>query len=331
MSYATEIGTLLAEELQELVLLDEMNLTEIRDLKTLKGHLKAAEGKYGKKHPKYKALLNLHAKKEAAEQRKAERLAHIKERQEHHARKHGYKRVKGSPNTWAHESGHTLTFGDDRSWNHVKAGKKRGVGGNATPLRDLSNHLRSLHEEMGNPGLEDIQEIRALERIKMDLNKNLLSADPVAKQRAMRLQALERRKVRSRMNMLGAGRMHEDEMNETQHSTLKFANEVKPEERHPWHDEATKAGLKHESTWKKGATTVHSYTPDHHWKHNVQLVTTTRKGKPDTHTWRGGAGHEGGKDLASMHEYIKGGNAYHDKLMAHHKAGTGPFAPGAKQ
>jgi hypothetical protein len=89
MSYAKEIGTLLAEELQELVLLDEMNLNEIRDLKTLKGHIKAAGSKYGTKHPKYKALLSLHAKKQAAEERKAARMAHIKERQEHHAKKHG--------------------------------------------------------------------------------------------------------------------------------------------------------------------------------------------------------------------------------------------------
>lgn len=212
MSYAKEIGKLLAEEVQELVLLDEMNLTEIRDLKTLKGHIKAAASKYGVKHPKYKALLNLHNKKKAAEERKAERLAHVKERQEHHARKHNYKRVKGSPNTWKHESGHTLTFGDDRSWNHVKSGKKRGVGGNATPLRDLSHHLRSLHEETQTG--QNIQEIRAPERLKMELNKNMLSANPDARQKVMRLQALERRKLQSRMTMLGAGHMREDEKSE---------------------------------------------------------------------------------------------------------------------
>lgn len=206
MSYAKEIGKLLAEELQELVLLDEMNLTEIRDLKTLKGHIKSAAAKYGTKHPKYKALLNLQAKKKAAEERKQARLAHVKERQEHHAKSHGYKRVKGSPNTWAHESGHTLTFGDDRSWHHVKAGKKKGVGGNATPLRDLHNHLRSLHEEAIAP----LQEIRALERIKMAMNKDIPFTDPEHKQRVMRLQALERRQRSAQMRGLEMG-MREDE------------------------------------------------------------------------------------------------------------------------
>ena len=210
MSYATEIGKLLAEKLQELVVLDEMNLTEIRDLKTLKSHIAAAKTKYGTKHSKYKALLHLHAKKEAAEKRKTARMSHIKERQEHHARKHGYKRVKGSPNTWAHESGHTLTFGDDRSWNHVKAGKKRGVGGNATPLRDLSNHLRNLHEDTDIPG--PLQEIRALERIKMAMNKDIPFTDPEHKQRVMRLQALERRQRSAQMRGLETDHhMREDE------------------------------------------------------------------------------------------------------------------------
>jgi hypothetical protein len=324
MSYAKELGQLLAEELQELVLLDEMNLNEIRDLKTLKSHIKSASSKYGTKHPKYKALLKLHAKKEAAESRKAERMAHIKERQEHHARKHEYKRVKGSPNTWKHESGHTLTFGDDRSWNHVKAGKKRGVGGNATPLRDLQHHLRSLHEEVG-PNGESLMEIRRLYNLRKNINTSLLSADPIVKQKAVRDLALERRKKNIEFGRL---RNEDEEMNEA-HSTLTDAKDVKPEERHPWHDEATKAGLEHKSTWKKGATTVHTYQPDHHWKSGVQLVTTTHKGRPDKHSWRGGAFHDGGTDLKSMHSHITKGVQHHDSLMAHHKAG--PFAPDAKQ
>ena len=144
MNYSKEIGCLLAEEIVELILLDEMNLNEIRDLKTLKGHIKAAEAKYGKKHAKTKALYALHAKKTAAEDKRAAKMAHVKERQEYHAKAHGYKRVKGSPNTWAHSSGHSLTFGDDRSWNHVKSGKKRGVGGNATPIRDLKMQFQQL-------------------------------------------------------------------------------------------------------------------------------------------------------------------------------------------
>ena len=111
-------------------------------------------------------------------------------------------------------------------------------------------------------------------------------------------------------------------------STLKYANEVKPEERHPWHEDAVKAGLKHDSTWKKGATTIHTYSPDHHWKSGAQLVTTARKGKPDKHSWRAGAFDKGGDDLKSLHSHINAGVQHHDALMAHHKAGTGPFAPG---
>jgi hypothetical protein len=208
MSYAKELGTLLAEELQELVLLDEDNLHEIRDLKTLKGHIKAAGSKYGVKHPKYKALLKLHAKKQAAEERKTARMAHIKERQEFHAKKHGYKKAKGS-NTWKHESGHTLSFDDDRSWHHVKAGRKRGVGGGATPLRDLQRHLRSLHEDADLNG-RDLNEIRGLYNLRQHINKSLLSGNPEEKQRAMRLQALERRK-----QAIALSRLREDESDST--------------------------------------------------------------------------------------------------------------------
>ena len=211
MNYAKEIGSLLAEQIQELILLEEMPLNEIRDLKTLKSHMKAAAQKYGTKHPKYKALQHLAAKKQAAEERKAAKMSHVKDRQEHHAKAHNYKRVKGSPNTWVHESGHTLTFGDDRSWNHVKAGKKKGVGGGATPIRALRDHLRSLHEEMTPQG-EDLNEIRGLISLRQRINQGLLSPDPMKRQETMRLQALERRKKQIAFGRLGMG--ESEEMNE---------------------------------------------------------------------------------------------------------------------
>lgn len=192
MDYSQQIGETLAETLSELFVIEDMNipLNEIRDLKTLKGHLKAAESKYGKKHPKYQALQNLHAKKEAAEQRKKERMGRIKQRQEFHAKNYGYKRVKGT-NDWTHESGHKLTFGDDRSWSHVKAGGKRPKGGNATPIRDLKNHLKKLHEEVVVAG-DELNEIRRLPKLSGDAyNRALLGGDTMKLQKIL---ALQRRK-----------------------------------------------------------------------------------------------------------------------------------------
>jgi hypothetical protein len=195
MTYSKQIGETLAETLSELFALDDLGipLNEIRDLKTLQGHMKAAETKYGKKHPKYQTLVNLHAKKTAAEARKKERHARIKSRQEFHAKNYGYKRVKGSPNTWKHESGHTLTFGDDRSWSHMKSGGKRPKGGNATPIRDLRNHLSKLHEGVIVSG-EELQEIRSLEKLRMQANQAMLNHDPSAQQKLQRALQLQQRK-----------------------------------------------------------------------------------------------------------------------------------------
>ena len=210
MSYAQEIGQTLAETLNELFVIEEMGipLNEIRDLATLKSHLDSAEERYGVKHPKYKALQNLHAKKEAAEARKTERMGRIKTRQEFHAKKFGYKPVKGSKrNEWVHESGHKLSFGDGRSWSHMKSGGKRAKGGNATPIRDLRRHLAKLHEDVEVQG-EPLQEIRRLNQLNQLASKALLARDPVERQKLQGLLALQRRK---RVLMPGGGRMAEAE------------------------------------------------------------------------------------------------------------------------
>lgn len=195
MSYAKEIGTSLAEELFQLF--QEEELHEIRDLKTLETHIASASAKYGKKHDKVKKLQALHQKKTAAERRKAERHERIQMRQEYHAARHGYK--KGKNNTWTHKDGHTLTFGDGRSWHHTKKGQKKVHGGNATPIRDLANHLRKLHEGVDAAG-QPIQEIRGLNRLNMALNKSLLSDDPMVRQQAQHTMMLKRRKA-----LLGMG------------------------------------------------------------------------------------------------------------------------------
>ena len=211
MNYSQEIGQTLAETLTELFVIDEMGipLNEIRDLATLKGHLKSAEQRYGVKHPKYKALQNLHAKKEAAEARKTERMHRIKTRQEFHAKRYGYKPVAGSKrNQWVHSgTGHTLNFGDGRSWSHMKSGGKRAKGGNATPIRDLRRHLSKLHEDVESQG-EPLNEIRGLNRLNQLASKALLARDPIERQNLQRLLSLQRRK---RGLMPGGGRMAEAE------------------------------------------------------------------------------------------------------------------------
>lgn len=195
MSYAKQIGETLAETLTELFALEDIPLNEIRDLSTLQQHMKQAESKYGVKHPKYRALQSLHAKKEAAETRKAERQTRIKTRQEFHAKRYGYAPVKGTKRTqWVHkDTGHKLSFGDNRSWSHLKSGGKRAKGGNATPIRDLRNHLSSLHEEALLVGA-DLNEIRSLEKLRMQANQALLNHDPRAQQQLMRALQLQRRK-----------------------------------------------------------------------------------------------------------------------------------------
>jgi len=193
--YSKQIGETLAETLSELFAIDDLGipLNEIRDLKTLQGHMETAKAKYGVKHPKYKALQNLHAKKTAAEARKAERMARIKSRQEYHAKNFGYKRVKGT-NTWNHESGHTLSFGDDRSWSHMKSGGKCAKGGGATPIRDLRRHLAKLHEGVIVSGGEELNEIRALEKLRMQANQAILRHDPIAQEKLQRALSLQQRK-----------------------------------------------------------------------------------------------------------------------------------------
>jgi hypothetical protein len=212
MSYAKQIGETLAETLTELFAVEDIPLNEIRDLSTLRHHMKQAEAKYGVKHAKYKALQNLHAKKEAAEARKAERQARIKSRQEFHAKRFGYSPVKGSKrNEWVHkDTGHKLTFGDNRSWSHMKSGGKRAKGGNATPIRDLRRHLSSLHEDVELIG-QDLNEIRTLEKLRMQANQALLHHDPRAQEKLMRALQLQKRK---RNLMMGEDEVTEADINE---------------------------------------------------------------------------------------------------------------------
>jgi hypothetical protein len=220
MSYAQQIGETLADTLNELFAIDDLNipLNEIRDLSTLQGHMKNVEAKYGTKHAKYKALQNLHAKKEAAEARKAERQAKIKSRQEFHAKRFGYAPVKGTKRgQWVHkDTGHTLSFGGDRSWSHMKSGAKRAKGGNATPIRDLRNHLSKLHEGAELTG-EELNEIRSLEKLRMQANQALLNRDPRAQQRLMRALELQKRK----RSLMGEAEDEHNDHTKTQfHKTL---------------------------------------------------------------------------------------------------------------
>jgi hypothetical protein len=85
MGYAKEIGTALAETLEELVLSEETGvpLNEIRDLNSLQ----AAMSKFGKRHPHYQRLQALHARKTAIEAKKEHRMA----RQREIAASHGYR------------------------------------------------------------------------------------------------------------------------------------------------------------------------------------------------------------------------------------------------
>jgi hypothetical protein len=123
MTYSKQIGETLAETLSELFALDDLGipLNEIRDLKTLQGHMENAKAKYGVKHPKYKALQNLHAKKTASEARKAERMA----------------RISGS---------------------------------------------------------EELNEIRTLEKLRMQANQAILRHDPIAQEKLQRALSLQQRK-----------------------------------------------------------------------------------------------------------------------------------------
>jgi hypothetical protein len=196
MEFSKQLGTVLAEELVELVIQEESgNLTEIRDLATLKGHIASHTAKYGKTHPKTLALHALVAKKKAAIANKNTKLQTIQAKQEAHAKAYGYRKVKGTPHTWEHEAGHRLTFDADRNWNHLRSGKKRAVGGGSTPIRDLKAHLQGLHESI-DPQLDSILEIRGVDRLGMEINKNLLHQhdNPLFRERLRRLQQLHAHK-----------------------------------------------------------------------------------------------------------------------------------------
>lgn len=67
MSYGKEIGQVLAEEVLDLILEDELELMEIRDLDTLGAHITRTEQKYGKSHAKTKALKRLYKRKSGIE------------------------------------------------------------------------------------------------------------------------------------------------------------------------------------------------------------------------------------------------------------------------
>lgn len=67
MSYGKEIGQILAEEVLELVLTEELELMEIRDLDTLGVHITKTEAKLGKSHAKTKALKRLYKRKSGIE------------------------------------------------------------------------------------------------------------------------------------------------------------------------------------------------------------------------------------------------------------------------
>jgi rubrerythrin len=206
MNYSQEIGQTLAETLTELFAIDDIPLNEIRDLKTLQGHMDTAKEKYGEKHPRYQALQNLHAKKTATEARKTERMGRIKTRQEFHAKRYGYTPVKGSKrNQWVHAgTGHTLNFGGGRSWSHMKAGGKRAKGGNATPIRALRQHLAKLHEEIDSQG-EQLQEIRHYNVLGKLASQALLASDPRKRQELQRILSLRKRKMNLRSEAESAG------------------------------------------------------------------------------------------------------------------------------
>lgn len=183
MKFAKEIGTTLAEEALALVVADELQLDEIRDLSTLGTYIKKAIEKND--HKKTKSYAKLHLRKATADVKKEKRQSNIKNRQEMHVQKHGYTRV-GDSDTWKHPQGHTVSFDKDRKWTHNKAG-----GDGASPIRGLSQHLRSIHEDEVKP----VNEIRRISSLGQRINAlTLKHNDPIAKERLMRLQALKKRK-----------------------------------------------------------------------------------------------------------------------------------------
>ena len=141
MGYAKEIGTALAETLEELVLSEDTGipLNEIRDLNSLQ----TAMSKFGKKHPHYHRLQSLHARKTAIEARKEHRMA----RQREIASSHGYRQVGKNQNMLRHRAtGHTLSL-NGGGWSHQKAGVKRtnGTHRGLSAIRGLSRHLAKIH------------------------------------------------------------------------------------------------------------------------------------------------------------------------------------------
>jgi hypothetical protein len=147
MNYAKKIGQTLAETVEELVIMDELQLDEIRDPALLKAEIKRLGTSA---HPSASArmdrLQRLHDRKLASVEAQQARQVSNETKMHGIAKKFGYKGVKGQQGKFMRD-GHTLTIGPGNKWSHRRAGNKRSTIGK-TPIRTLVKHLKSLHEEV---------------------------------------------------------------------------------------------------------------------------------------------------------------------------------------
>src|ERR1700733_10813842 len=144
--YSKEIGKVLAETLEELIIAESLQLDEIRDPAVLRAHMKRLEkSNHATRGTRLANLQRLHDRKSAMldKQKETEKTVHSK--MGGMARSFGYKKVKGQHGVFQHPEGHSLSIGPGNQWKHVKAGRTRAVHG-MTIIRSLHQHLKKLHE-----------------------------------------------------------------------------------------------------------------------------------------------------------------------------------------
>ena len=200
MSFATDLELTLNETLDELCLAEDLGLTlnEIRDPERLRSEMdRLSKSKHKTAASRLARLQALHDRKVSSTARREERHKAISSRQHDIATSHGYRRH--SSGHYIHDdTGHVLMLHDGGGWTHIKGGKKKGKAGD-TPIRSLKHHLRKLHTEEVN--LTDLQEIRSAERLRMQINHlAAMGHDPYIRQKIMRLQALQQRKMDTQLN-----------------------------------------------------------------------------------------------------------------------------------
>lgn len=146
MKFSKEIGRTLAETLEELFILEELQLDEIRDPTVLKAEIKRLEtSTHQTAAARLERLQRLHDRKLASMEARAARQNANQTKMHEIAKSHGYKAVKGKEGHY-HRDGHRLVIGPGNKWSHRQMGHKRSVIGK-TPIRTLMQHLKSLHED----------------------------------------------------------------------------------------------------------------------------------------------------------------------------------------